>query len=87
MNQLLHHFKLGTYLDYLVDDNPSKQGLYSPGYHLPVFSPSCIYEESPDYVLLLAWQHSKTIVDRHRKILEAGTKFILPLPNLEIVSS
>jgi len=83
---LLHHFQLGAYLDYLVDDNPSKQGLYSPGYHLPVFSPSCIYKESPDYLLLLAWQHSETIVDRHQKVLETGTKFILPLPELEIVS-
>ena len=84
---LLHHFQLGAYLDYLVDDNPSKQGLYSPGYHLPVYSPLRIYKEKPDYLLLLAWQHSETIIDRHRKILETGTKFILPLPELEIVSS
>jgi SAM-dependent methyltransferase len=84
---LLHHFQLGAYLDYLVDDNPSKQGLYSPGYHLPVYSPRCMYKENPDYLLLLAWQHSETIVDRHRKILETGAKFILPLPELEIVSS
>ena len=84
---LLHHFQLGAYLDYLVDDNTSKQGLYSPGYHLPVYSPLRIYKEKPDYLLLLAWQHSETIVDRHRKILETGTKFILPLPELEIVSS
>ena len=41
---LLHHFEIGNYLDYIVDDNPIKHGLYSPGYHLPVYSPEKLYK-------------------------------------------
>ncbi|MBI2442222.1 MAG: methyltransferase domain-containing protein [Lentisphaerae bacterium] len=72
-------------LDYLVDDNPQRQGLYSPGYHLPVLPPKAIYAKKPDYVLLLAWQYARPIMARHRKYLEAGGRFILLLPQVRIV--
>ena len=83
---LLHHFEIGNYLDYIVDDNPIKHGLYSPGYHLPVFPPAKLYEENPDYVLVLGWQHQDTIINRNKKFLENGGKFIVPLPELKNIN-
>src|SRR5205823_4371024 len=35
---LLYHFKLAWALEFLVDENPLKQNMYSPGLHLPVYS-------------------------------------------------
>ena len=59
---LLHHFELQSYIKYLVDDNALKHGLYSPGFHIPVFSTTKIMNELPEYVLILAWQHQKNII-------------------------
>ena len=33
---LLHHFDLNKYINLIVDDNPLKHGLFSPGFHIPV---------------------------------------------------
>lgn len=45
---LIYHFGLGGMLEFLVDDNPHKQGLFSPGHHLSVLSPEAIYERQID---------------------------------------
>jgi len=82
---LLHHFEIGDYIDYLVDDNPIKHGLYSPGYHLPVYPPKKLYEDKPDYVLVLGWQHQDSILRKNTRFLEVGGKFIIPLPTLKVI--
>jgi len=83
---LLHHFEMGDYLDYLVDDNPIKHGLYSPGYHLPVYPSKKLYDDKPKYVLVLGWQHQDSIINRNMSFLNEGGKFIVPLPKLKIVN-
>lgn len=83
---LLHHFELGEYLEYIVDDNPIKHGLFSPGYHLPVYPSQKLYEERPEYTLVLAWQHQDSIIKRNMKYLDEGGKFIVPLPELKVVN-
>ena len=83
---LLHHFELGEYLEYIVDDNPIKHGLYSPGYHLPVYPSQKLYDEKPGYTILLAWQHRDSILKRNMKYLNEGGKFIVPLPELKVVN-
>ncbi len=81
---LIYHFELGSYIDYIVDDNKAKHGLYSPGLHLPVFDTEKMYTDKPDYALILAWQHSKTILYKHNKFIHNGGKFIIPLPEVEV---
>ena len=82
---LIYHFNLGSLLSFLVDDNPSRQGLFSPGYHIPVLSPQVIYERKPDYVLVLAWRFSKMIIEKHQSYLDQGGHFIVPLPQIEVM--
>ena len=81
---LLHHLKIADYLDYLVDDNPIKQGTVSPGYHLPVYSPSRLYEEKVNYIAILAWQHAESILSRNAELSKFGKKFIVPLPSPQV---
>lgn len=83
---LLYHFELGSFIDFLVDDYEVKQGRYSPGLHLPVLSPAMLYEKRPDYVVVLAWRFSDLIIRRHQAFLDQGGTFILPLPQLKIIS-
>ncbi len=82
---LIYHFELGSYFNYIVDDNEVKHGHYSPGLHIPVFSTNKIYEDKPDYVLMLAWQHKDVICQRHCKFIESGGKFIIPLPTVCVI--
>ncbi len=85
---LLHHFKAGGFLDYLVDDNEARQGLVSPGYHLPVKSPNELYgPRRPDAVLITAWRFADAIIKRHRQYLEEGGVFIRPLPFFQEVTA
>ena len=82
---LMYHFGIGANdIDFIADDSPLKQGLYSPGLHIPVVSPSEIYVRKPDYLLILAWNFAKPIMDNHRQFSRVGGQFIIPLPKLEV---
>jgi len=83
---LVHHFEIGQYLKYIVDDNEGKINSYSPGFGLEVKSPNVLYEDTPEYLVILAWQHSAAILERSRELFRHGIKFILPLPALRILT-
>lgn len=83
---LMFHFGLGPEtLDYIIDDSPHKQGLYSPGHHLPVVPSSALYDPATkaDYAVILAWNFADSIVSTHRRFLDAGGHFIIPLPTVQ----
>jgi hypothetical protein len=80
-------FGLGPHIEYIVDDDPHKQGLFSPGYHIPVVPLAELYERKPDYVILLAWVHSKAIIENNHEYLERGGKFVTFFPSIQIVTS
>lgn len=81
---LIYHFDLCDMLSFIVDDNPQKQNLFSPGHHIPVLSAHAIYERKPDYVLILAWNYSQPIMKKHQSYLDQGGHFIVPLPEIEV---
>jgi SAM-dependent methyltransferase len=82
---LIYHFNIGEYLDYLIDDNPAKQGRFSPGLHIPVYDPKLLYERKPDYVVILAWRFAEQIMRKQQEFLNQGGIFIIPLPEFRIV--
>jgi len=64
-NTLLNFCHIGTsILDYLTDTTHMKQGLYAPGTRIPIVHPARLKQESPDYALLLAWNHREAILAR-----------------------
>ena len=79
---LIYHYEMGEYIEYLVDDFEVKQGLYSPGYQIPCYHPDKIYEDMPDFIIILAWRYHEKIISKHNK------KFIIILSiNLILNSS
>lgn len=85
-NTLLNFFSIGKeFLDYVVDDSPWKQGLYTPGKRIPVVSSKKMYEDRTDYMLILAWNFSDSIIEMHKKYKDQGGKFIIPVPTPQIV--
>jgi hypothetical protein len=53
-------------LDFIIDDNPLKQGLYTPGMHVPVFSSEKLKEYADKDVVFvpLAWNFFEEIKNK-----------------------
>ena len=65
-------------LDYIVDDNPLKQGRYVPGTGIPIVSSATLAEQPPDYLVILAWNLADIIVKKINEDGDRGIKFITP---------
>ena len=72
-------------MDFIVEIKGShKIGKYMPGTLIPVVEESRLYEDQPDYALLLSWHIAEELAP---KIKEKGFKgnFIVPLPKPKIL--
>jgi hypothetical protein len=82
---LLNYAELGEdVIDYVVDLNQHKQGLYMPGYGIPIRSPEVLQIDRPDYLLLLAWNFEEEIANQQEAYLAAGGQMIVPVPSPRI---
>jgi SAM-dependent methyltransferase len=83
---LLSQFGLGrNELDFIIDDNPLKQGLFTPASHIVVTDAKELYARRPDYLLILAWNFAEPIMAAHEGYARQGGRFVLPMPNPRIV--
>lgn len=85
-NTLLNYFSIGPEtLEYIVDDNPLKQGTLTPGMHIPVVSSDELHKRVPDYLLILAWNYAEAIMKKNESLAARGGRFIIPLPQPRVV--
>lgn len=85
-NTLLNYFGITKkYLEYIVDDSEWKQGLFTPGTHIPVVTPQKLNEAHPNYMLILAWNFAEPIMKKYAPLAKKGMKFILPVPHPIII--
>ena len=86
-NTLLNYCGIGTDLvAFTVDRNPHKQGRYLPGSRIPVYPPEQVAVRKPDYLLILPWNIRDEIMEQNRFIRDWNGKFIIPIPQPEVVS-
>ena len=86
-NTLLNYCGVRTdFINFTVDRSPHKQGAYLPGTHIPIFHPDKIAETKPDYILILPWNIKDEIMEQLAYVREWGAKFVLPIPQVEVVA-
>ena len=82
-NTLLNFCGIGKEnVEYVVDKNPHKQGLYLPGSHLAIKKPEEIKKSKPDFVVILPWNIKEEIMEENSFIRDWGGKFIIPIPKV-----
>lgn len=83
---LLQYCQIGPeIIDYITDAAPSKQGLFLPGVHIPIVSPSVLSSNTPDYIVVLAWNYAENIIKKESWFRKNGGKFIIPVPTPRIL--
>jgi len=83
---LLNYFGIGRdTLEFVVDRSTVKQGRYTPGTHLPIYSPERLIQTMPDYLLLTSWNLADEILTQQADYRRRGGRFIIPIPELKLV--
>jgi 2-polyprenyl-3-methyl-5-hydroxy-6-metoxy-1,4-benzoquinol methylase len=78
-NTLLNYFNIGAdRLECLVERNPLRKGLYSPGMHIPIVLEDELTGD-PDLYYVLAWNFKQEILARYRPLVERGVEFFFPV--------
>jgi methylation protein EvaC len=72
-------------VEFISDTTPIKQGKYSPGVHIPVRPHEDFVARYPDYALLFGWNHRREILEKERGFRDAGGKWIVYVPRVEVV--
>ncbi len=85
-NVLLQYFNIDNQMiDFMAERNKNKFNLYTPGTNIKIISEVLSRFNKPDYYLVLPWHFKKEILSREKLMIKKGTKFIFPLPKLEIL--
>jgi hypothetical protein len=84
-NTLLNYANIKTdLLPFVCDAAAAKQGKLMPGSHIPILAPAALYENRPDYLLILPWNIAAEVKQQSARLAELGTKFVTAVPKLEI---
>lgn len=72
---------------YIAEQSTSlKLGLFLPGLHVPIIDEKVMFEEQPDYAIMLSWHYADPIIQKLRaKGLKS--KIILPLPEVTVIEN
>ena len=69
-------------IECVTDTTPAKQGLFTPGSHIPVVSRDSVNLNDYDYAFLGAWNFKEVIANKESEFVENGGKFITHVPEV-----
>ena len=73
-------------IDKIFDNSETKIGKYTPGKSLIQIEDSKNFDSyESDYCVLFAWNHQKEIISKEKNYSAKKSKWIIPVPNLEII--
>ena len=65
-----------NHIDFIADSTKEKTGKFTPGTHIPVVSIDYFRKNYPDIVILCSWNHKKEIMEKEKKFVKNGGKWI-----------
>jgi len=71
-------------LPFIIEINEEKRGRVTPGTNIPICLEDEVDMTGLDYIVVLPWHFRDGILSREQTFLNAGGKFIFPLPEMEI---
>lgn len=72
-------------IEAVVDISPSKQNKFMPTSHIPIYGLDYLKNKKIDYLLILPWNLKKEIIAQNIFLKSKGVKFIIPIPNVQII--
>ena len=84
---LLNYCGIGSAeLPRTADRSPAKQGRFVPGAGTAVCTVEELLDRRPDVVVVLVWPLRQEVLDQLAGLRRAGTRFLFPLPEPELVA-
>ena len=78
-NTMLNYFGVdASLIEYLVEKNPLRKGLYAPMSHIPILLEDEV-KTPPDIYYVLAWNFKKEILGNNQALIDQGVKFYFPV--------
>ncbi len=82
---LMAQFEFNDVIEYIFDDHPQKVNRFSPGNGVPVIPTAELCERMPNIVIILAWIHARTIIEKSQAYLAQGGKFVVCTPDVRVI--
>lgn len=72
-------------IQFVTDSTINKQGKFTPGKHIPIIPPIDMIEEKIDYAFLGAWNFKREIMNKEKRFIKNGGKFITHVPRVRVI--
>lgn len=83
---LLNFYNIDNqFIDFIVEDNPLKQGKIVPGVRIPIKNKEVLNKNNPDYIIILAWNFADEIIRKNNIYRERGARFVIPSSEFKII--
>ena len=83
---IINYYGIENFIDYVFDASIERIGRIIPGTKIPIINSFNINKKRPDYVIMFAYNYKKEIMNKEKKFIKEGGKFIIPLPEPKIVN-
>lgn len=85
-NTLLQYYGITTDLiPCIAERTQEKWDKYTIGTNIPIVSEEEMRNMKPDYLFIFPWHFTEFFKLREKQLRDNGCKFIVPLPNVEII--
>jgi len=82
---LTAQFEFDDVIEYIFDDHPQKVNRFSPGTGAPVLPTAELDTKKPNVVIILAWIHARSIIEKSQAYLNQGGKFVVCTPDVRVI--
>jgi len=86
-NTLLNYCGIGRdMIEYTVDRNPGKHGMFLPGSHIPIHPPERLAETRPDVIVILPWNLQREITAQLEYTRDWDARLVVPIPEPRVLA-